>query len=114
MANRPVNVREAIAQLETLLTDNLDVPHVRGRINKAEICRRLGIARSTANANPRIRALLALIEKRPRESEAIHDYATLEQTAALESGTLAADEERKREREALAMAHLLATGRLIR
>lgn len=54
--------RDAFDRIKNWLASNPEIPRFRRRANKAAICRQAGIARSTADANPEIRALLAILD----------------------------------------------------
>jgi len=59
---RRANVALAIERLQRLLSSGLDISTFRGKANRAAVCKQIGIARSTANANPEISRLFEMVD----------------------------------------------------
>lgn len=53
--------QEAVEKLSAWLATSPVIPIHNNQVNKAEICRRLGITRSTVGSNPQLRSLFASI-----------------------------------------------------
>jgi hypothetical protein len=109
--------REAIGRLEQWIDSTSDIPQHKGRANKAQICRLLGISRSTADANPRIRELLQNVEVQLAQTMRRHagpvapsGYLPKDMHEAAPSLT----ESVAACRQSAAVEHLLKTGRVVR
>ncbi len=108
----------AIERLERWISTHSEIPGFRHRANKAAICREIGIARSTANANPRIRALFVTLDENILESQHTALPHTVGRKNTVLEDTNPPALERRRQTEAecqsLAIEHLLQTGRIVR
>lgn len=108
----------AIDRLERWLASNPDIPRFRHRANKAAICRHVGIARSTADANPKIRALIAGLDRKVLAAQlAAPMAAPVPKSTVLEESTLpcpARGRPTDSNCHSPALEHLLKTGRVVR
>lgn len=101
------------------LAESPEIPLFRGRANRAEICRRVGIARSTANDNPEVRAILAELERGliPKHQETRISKSKSRRSTTAEDVRSSASNLPSTQREhldTLAVEHLLKTGRIVR
>lgn len=108
--------RTAVNLMRSWIASNPAIPLFRRHANKAEICRQVGIARSTADANPDVRELFAELDIKVA-NQAVSKPAVAPQHTAGE----VADQPlicRNRllavSRDSLALEHLLHTGRVVR
>jgi hypothetical protein len=106
---------EAVDRLKNWIASTPEIPLYKGRPNKAEICRLIGISRSTADTNQRIRGLLKELERCPvLNAKGIafpeRDFVQVGFQSTPQSTTLRNHELRK----SLAFEHLLNTGRVVR
>jgi len=109
---------DAIGRLKSWLALNPEIPRFRRGANKAAICRQAGIARSTADANAEIRALLAALDLDvlaaqhttpmhvPRLRSTVPEVSNVPSAGRYQSTPA--------DRDSLALEHLLNTGRVVR
>lgn len=107
---------DAAARLKEWLAKGPQIPRFRRQANKAEICRQVGISRSTAGANPEVRAILADLDRRLlatyHEVDSAHD--SLADATDVTGDAAAAGKDEPLQGALLAVKHLLVTGRVIR
>lgn len=112
------NGTDTIDRLERWLASNPEIPHFRQRANKAAICRQIGIARSTADANPEVRALLATLNVETPMAKRTTLALVPEPKNTLVQNPTALSWEFGRRTDivphSLKFEHLLKTGRVIR
>lgn len=110
--------RDAFDRLKSWLASNPEIPRFRQRANKAAICRQASIARSTADANPEIRALLAGLDQKVLAAQcAIATHASAQKNTVPEVASpppLGRGWPTRANRISLALEHLLQTGRVVR
>ena len=107
-----------IERLEAWLATEPNIPLFRRRINKSAICREIGIARSTANANRYFRKYIVDLETRVRKNDStvIEKRHNQKDNNPKTSSILAERQNENEEDEAYSsrLKHLLKTGRVIR
>lgn len=114
MANDP----NVISLFIRWLASNGQVPRFRNRVNKAEVCRQIGIARSTADKNPMLRALFTALESGKLEKlnitrtnpSSITQLSHIKSSARVSSHRVHPDHVP----DPATVEHLIKTGRLIR
>lgn len=110
--------RDAINRLKKWLASNPEIPCFRQRANKAAICRQAGIARSTADANSEIRAIVAGLDLKVLAAQrAVATYASEQTNTVPEVASprvLRHGWPTPANRDSLALEHLLQTGRVVR
>lgn len=87
------NVALAIERLRTLLSSGLEISTFRGKVNRAAVCKQIGIARSTANANPEISRLFemadcAVMKQKQKAIEANGHAQSIAESSILEEELL--------------------------
>jgi hypothetical protein len=109
---------EAIARLKSWLASDPEIPRFRRRANRAAICRQAGIARSTADANPEIRALIAGLDMKVIKAQRTAAKCTADpKILSLEVADpllLECGWPTRARSDSLALEHLLQTGRVVR
>lgn len=106
-----------IGRLEAWLASNPEIPHVRQRVNKAAICRQIGVARSTADANPEIRAIFVKLNLNMLAvTQATLAPISAQGNILRNSDQLPQDRGQPADarKNSLAFEHLLNTGRVVR
>jgi len=107
------NRSRGIDRLEKWIASNPEIPRFRQRANKTAISREVGIARSTADANPKIREVLDALAV-PH----IPPMVPAASAGATPGDALSPSHEWWRQTEAnsnpLVLHHLLKTGRVVR
>lgn len=109
---------ESLGRLNLWVASNPCVPLVKGKANRTIICKRLRIARSTADSNPLLRALFLEIDAKvlsgalasSKKGKTMRE-ATNADVAKWSSLTQLAG---PRNSESLAANHVLNTGRVVR
>lgn len=115
-SNEISNGRNALERLERWLASNPEIPQLRNRPNKAAICRIVGIARSTADANTHVRARIAglNLEKAAAQEVAIAVISLQEPQAQKKLSSVCTEISQLADSYSLALEHLRNTGRVVR
>ncbi len=103
-----------VERLEGWLTEGHRVPRIRGRVNRAALCRLVGLSRSSANSNVDLRALIDSLDggddslsypsntRCPTQAVIEHELARLR------------EENAQLKRQLKSVSWLLSSGRIIR
>lgn len=109
---------ESLGRLNVWVASNPCVPLVKGKANRTAICKRLGIARSTADSNPLLRAVFLELDAKVLSGAlaSSKNQKTMRETTNADVAKLSSLKQlaKPRNSESLTVTHLLNTGRVVR